>query len=248
MGIGGYAGLWLVNVETGERTVIKLIDNAPPQGASVSSDGQRIAYVVSDLNSTHLQISHTDGSFDKTISQENVFSLFDWSPDGKWLLFWGGKSSGNLDKGNLSSNGPLWLINPDSLEVHPLQIPLVTDRPFKAKWSPDSRYVAAAGVTAGEKFRCADPDLPASEVDTCMYQGTSIYIQDITTSEVRQLAPGILPTWSPDGSALAFLSNSTGNPEIWTIRIDGTELQQVTSDRQWKWTNLSWISSEGALK
>lgn len=248
VGIGGYAGLWLVNVETGERTIVKLIDNAPPQGAIVSPDGQRVAYVISDLGSTHLEIIHTNGSLDKVIPQENVLSLFDWSPDGKWLLFLGSKTSDNLGKSSASSDGSLWLINPDSLEVRPLQIPLVSGRPFKAQWSPDSRYVAAVGLTPGEKFRCSDADLPASEADTCMYQGTSIYIQDITTSVARPLALGILPIWSPDGSMLAFLSNRTGNPEIWTIHADGNQLQQVTSDGQWKWTSLSWVSSEGALK
>ncbi|MEN8128888.1 MAG: hypothetical protein ABFS45_01560 [Pseudomonadota bacterium] len=38
----------------------------------------------------------------------------------------------------------------------------------------------------------------------------------------------IHPRWSPDGTRLAFSSNRTGRYEIWTISIDGGDLQKVT--------------------
>ena len=81
-----------------------------------------------------------------------------------------------------------------------------------------------------------------------MYEGTSIYIQDVTSGEVRELSRGILPVWSPDGSMLAFLSNRTGNPEVWTVRTDGTELQQITSDGKTKRFSLAWIRAGGESK
>jgi Tol biopolymer transport system component len=74
-----------------------------------------------------------------------------------------------------------------------------------------------------------------------MYEGTSIYVQDITTGKVRELTSGILPTWSPDGSQLAFLSAHTGTPEVWTIHADGTDLQQITDDGTGKSFSLTWI-------
>ncbi|HEY6548650.1 MAG TPA: hypothetical protein VI589_12125, partial [Vicinamibacteria bacterium] len=50
----------------------------------------------------------------------------------------------------------------------------------------------------------------------------------------RQLTDGSSkdrgPRFSPDGSRIAFYSNRTGNYQVWTIKPDGSELQQVTQD------------------
>jgi Tol biopolymer transport system component len=36
------------------------------------------------------------------------------------------------------------------------------------------------------------------------------------------------PSYSPDGSTIAFVSNRSGNPEIWLANADGTHLRQIT--------------------
>jgi dipeptidyl aminopeptidase/acylaminoacyl peptidase len=37
------------------------------------------------------------------------------------------------------------------------------------------------------------------------------------------------PTWSPNSSTIAFISNRSGSRQIWTIRLDGGEARQLTS-------------------
>lgn len=44
------------------------------------------------------------------------------------------------------------------------------------------------------------------------------------------LGRGFYPRWSRDGKRLAFVSLATGNADIWTINIDGSELTQITTD------------------
>jgi Tol biopolymer transport system component len=39
-----------------------------------------------------------------------------------------------------------------------------------------------------------------------------------------------LPSWSPDGTALAFVSYRDGNPEIYVIGADGTGERRLTDD------------------
>ena len=39
-----------------------------------------------------------------------------------------------------------------------------------------------------------------------------------------------LPSWSPDGSRLAFTSNRDGNPELYVMNADGTDVQRLTDN------------------
>jgi Tol biopolymer transport system component len=52
-----------------------------------------------------------------------------------------------------------------------------------------------------------------------------VYIVNVDGSGLRRLTsdPGNdgLPTWSPDGRTLAFVSDRSGQWEVWTTRPDG---------------------------
>jgi Tol biopolymer transport system component len=43
------------------------------------------------------------------------------------------------------------------------------------------------------------------------------------------------PTWSPDGSKLAFTSDRAGNDDIWAMKADGTGLTRLTTDPRRDW-------------
>jgi TolB protein len=77
----------------------------------------------------------------------------------------------------------------------------------------------------------------------CQFIAQSVYTFNLDTGEARAIAHGISPVWSPDGSMVAFLSNQSGAPELWIVRADGTGLQQLTQDGQFKspFGNLSWL-------
>ena len=42
------------------------------------------------------------------------------------------------------------------------------------------------------------------------------------------------PVWAPNNEWIAFVSNVTGNDEIWKIRPDGTDVTQLTFNT-WEW-------------
>ncbi|MCS6805532.1 MAG: hypothetical protein RMM98_12315 [Acidobacteriota bacterium] len=81
-------------------------------------------------------------------------------------------------------------------------------------WSPNGQYIAF----------CWKPERSPR---------FDIFVMDITSGEIVQLTSNAgnneRPSWSPDGRYLAFQSDRTGRFEIYTMRIDGTNQRQLTT-------------------
>ena len=235
-------GLWLVDVETGEFTILALIDG-PVQGAAISPDGQEIVYVArSDLSyRTMWEVSSAGSDARPLFDLGGPSYVFGWSPAGSYILYAGGSNVGFKDAaaGTPVPGGPLWLIDLEGQNGRPLSGHFLFGWGFEPVWSPNGQWIAFTGPDTGQGFGCAQKD-PRPDPETCMFEGTAIYIENIQTGEVRRLTSGIEPVWSPDGSMLAFLSNQSGAPEVWVIRAEGTALQQLTADAQQKWW-VAWV-------
>jgi TolB protein len=76
---------------------------------------------------------------------------------------------------------------------------------------------------------------------------TDIYMTDLNTNNTINLTNGmgtnLDPVWSPSGDWIAFMSNRTGDWEIYLIRPDGSGLVNVTqnpaSDTDPAWRRIS---------
>jgi Tol biopolymer transport system component len=69
------------------------------------------------------------------------------------------------------------------------------------------------------------------------YPGSSIWILSLDDLEARQLPtiPGggdFDPVWAPDGEHIAFTSLRDGWPQVYEMKVDGTELRNVSSSFQ----------------
>lgn len=89
---------------------------------------------------------------------------------------------------------------------------------WDAVWSPDGQWIAfsmATKATGGQ---------------------LQLYLMHPNGSEVRQLTSGsdglssLHPTWSPDSDQLLFLrgTSNSGNADVWSINVDGSQSYQVT--------------------
>ncbi|MFZ5623432.1 MAG: BamA/TamA family outer membrane protein [Gemmatimonadota bacterium] len=84
-----------------------------------------------------------------------------------------------------------------------------------ASFSPDGRYLAFA-AKHGERDDINIFDLEKRKV----IKRITVELNSITT-----------PSWSPDGERLVFTGYHNGVSDLFTIRRDGTDLQQLTDDR-----------------
>lgn len=111
----------------------------------------------------------------------------------------------------------IWVANPDG--TNPVNL---TNSPGPAEerpvWSPDGTQIA----------------YKRQEI-----QGNSewdIYVINADGSGVTNLTPNTPdwtdgePAWSPDGTRIVFRSHRSGSGDLYTIRPDGTDLTQLTTD------------------
>ena len=127
-------------------------------------------------------------------------------------------------------------------------------------WSPDSRRLVFAAehdgqsdiysmdATGGDRRRLtstpAEEDAPAFSPDArqIVFESTrdgnsDIYVMDANGGDLRRLtsspADDRSPGWSPDGARLVFLSDRERPKrfDLYTMRADGSEVTQLTSDR-----------------
>jgi Tol biopolymer transport system component len=91
-------------------------------------------------------------------------------------------------------------------------------------------------TTEGADF---DPDIDPTgtfivHASTRHRETSDLYIKSVTGSALRQLtddpANEVMPTFSPDGSRIAFASDRAGNWDIYIVDVKGGQAVQVTSD------------------
>ena len=78
-------------------------------------------------------------------------------------------------------------------------------------WSPDARALAYT------TFR-PNPDVFVSLI----YQG-------VLQNPTKGIGTNYLPVFSPDGKQIAFMSGRDGNPEIYAMNVDGSNLRRLTN-------------------
>jgi Tol biopolymer transport system component len=79
-------------------------------------------------------------------------------------------------------------------------------------WSPDGRWIV---YTNGGRLYLLHPDGSGLRQVRIQTGTSSYYAFDVT--------------WSPDGSRIALTMNATGSNDIYTLRLDGTDLVHATT-------------------
>lgn len=230
----------------------------------LSPDGQWVAYAVrtadpvKDKGNSHLWMSSWDGkqSVQLTYSDESEHSPR-WSPDGKYIGFL-------TARGEEDPPEQVWLLDRQGGEAKPLTG--FNGDVVDFRWSPDGKKLAL--IVADEdprKQRGSDKDKTPPPIvvdryyfkeDGTGYLGTRrrhLYVFDVATRKADNLSPDRFdesaPSWSPDGSRIAFYSNRGEDPDrnnefgLYTIEPRAGASPQLVTKFQGDAGDSAWMTA-----
>ncbi len=171
-------------------------------GGGIPGIAESKIYFVSDRSGhKEIWVMDYDGSNQRQLTHQGSIALSPRiSPDGSRLAFSSVTKSG-------------WDILMYSIELNRLvSFPHFGGGNFSPSWSPDGTRLALSSSRNGH-----------SEIYVCDASGGNL--RAMTTGR----GPDVSPTWNrKTGAQIAFVSGSTGLPQVYTMEADGTNQQRMT--------------------
>jgi eukaryotic-like serine/threonine-protein kinase len=226
------------------------------RGLTWSADGKELALTNVPANDGRAggvyRVSVETGQQSKPLTSGFRDSFPVFSPDGKWIAF---------KRQITGSAAQIFVIPADGnaparqLSFDPLQ-PIRA-----STWTPDSREIVLASLRSGSDgslWRVPVTGGPARPVSATLRDAadptisrhgrlghlqewidTNLYLYTVTAAASSEQPRPVVsssredhsPAFSPDAERIAFVSERSGNLEIWTSRRDGTQPVQLTSLR-----------------
>jgi TolB protein len=235
-------------------TATRSLDIAPawaPDGDTLAYTSYRSGYpdiILQSIRSLRPPTNPAHGSF------ENHNFLPAWSPDGTKLAFMSNRDGNpeiyvvNRDGSNLRR-----ITNHPNADVTPTWSPTGTQLAFTSDRSgPPQVYIVNLDGTGLDRIsaesRCDRATWSPAPLNEIAYAslaggGYEIRVFSFGTRESRVITDGIgsneSPAFSPNGRHIAFMSDRTGKPQIYTIARDGTDLRQITKTGGNRYPNWS---------
>jgi TolB protein len=246
----GFDEICKIDPNTGEvlrLTNVRATDFYP----SLSPDGERVVFSSRRDGRFEIYVMEEDGG-DQFRLTDNLGSAFApaFSPDNQWIAFT------NVVDGVQS----IWLMRVDGSKPRPITDHAGDD--IDPSWSPDGQKILFASNRAGatQLFTVDNSTLEINQVTQtseeiggrndwspdgqtlAFYAGPSndrnIYLVDQEGTNLRRITNGgdnLAPSFSPDGLWIVFTSFRNGKNELFRMRLDGSDVTQLTFDLNSSW-------------
>ena len=252
------SAIWVVHLETGTKRLLTETDAMQP---SWSPRGHRIAYWFMPPNVGRSDIATiASGGGEAVVVTKDASTNWNpvWSPDGHFLYF-ASDRSGNMsfwrvaveeETGRVLGE-PEAVATPAAFNRH-LSFSRDGRRLLYVQTSEQSNIRAVEFNSESEKIvgqpfwvtrgdrRVVRPELSPdglqfvmrvprrSQDDIAVVNRDGTNWRDLTNDKFFDR----YPRWSPDGRRIAFASDRSGNYEIWSLDLEGTNLRQHTFDSE----------------
>ncbi len=177
-------------------TIDVTVHEGTSMSVAVSPDGRTLAV---DLQGSIWTLPVAGGTATRITDVFNDARQPMWSPDGKWITFFGYRDGGY----------DIWTVAPDGSQQHKLTWGPSDDR--EPIWSHDGTRVAFS-----------------SDRGDALGSDYNIWTLDTRSGDLRQItkdpADDYMPSWSPDDAEIVFASARGDGQGVWAIKVaDGTE-------------------------
>ena len=209
--------IYLMDLES--RNLLRLTydmgDNYAPE---LSPDGTRIVFASTggEGGDQNIWVMNADGSSPTRLTFDPADDIDPtWSPDGRQIAF----------ASNRNGTTELFVMNADGSNVR--QLTFGVNIGGRSDWSPDGRFLTFYAGPKGDKnvyIMSAECAFAAAPSDCA--------------AEPYPLTDGGNnkgPSFSPDGEWITFAANRGSDNEIYIIRIDGSDLRQLTFNTWADW-------------
>ena len=178
--------------------------------ALASHHKAQIAFTSGRDGNAEIYVMDADGKNQRRLTHHPAEDGWpSWSPDGKKIAFSSYRNGGNIQIFVMDSDGQ-----------HPIRLSDGANDKNPA-WSPDGQKIAFTGYR--------DEGLPGA------VWTIQIYVMDSDGKNRKRLTNGpannLVPSWSPDGQRIAFVSTRHEATEIYVMNADGSKQERLTNNR-----------------